>query len=291
MMKKIFVVITSFLVAAMVYAQPDVIYLNDDVIYTDEDQQIFNQYISYISNNTQTLKFYEVLEKTACFFIDKPYVAHTIETEGEEKVVINLREFDCTTYIETVVALTQTVLSKNHSFEKFTKELVKLRYRKGVVDGYSSRLHYFTDWLYDNEKKGALKNITSRLGGPTEEKNINYMSTHRNAYRQLEFNDSNLSEIENIENEISKRGGIAYIPKSKIVDIESKIPHLSIISFTTSIEGLDVTHTAFAYQKDGKLTFIHASSAKNKVVIDANTINEYCKLHKSCTGIIVAKLL
>ncbi len=272
-------------------AQPSVYYTNENLIYTDEDKQIYNQYISYISPITQILELDELLEKTASFFLTKPYVAHTLENEGEESVVVNLREFDCTTYIETVVALTQTVRSEDHSFENFIKKLEAIRYREGKLAGYSSRLHYFSDWLYDNEKSGVLKNFTMLIGGITEEKQLNFMSTHRNAYSQLKFNDNNLSGIIDIEKEINERGGMSYIPKSKIFDINSRIPHMSIIAFATSINGLDVTHTGFAYQKDGKLTFIHASSAKNKVIIDSSTVSEYCNLQKTCTGIIVAKLL
>ena len=268
----------------MVYAQPNVIYI-------DEDLQIFNQYISYISSNTQSQELDELLEKTAYFFLDKPYTPHTLEIENEESVVVNLREFDCTTYIETVVALTQTVRSQDYSFENFIKKLKTLRYRYGIVDGYASRLHYFTDWLYENEKGGVLKNVTVLIGGITEDKQLNFMSTHRTAYSQLKFDDSNLSEIIDVEKEIYERGGITYIPKSKIVDIDYRIPHMSIIAFTTSINGLDVTHTGFAFGKDGELTFIHASSAKNKVIIDSLTLSDYCNLQKSCTGIIVAKLL
>ena len=279
------------MITAMVSAQSNVIYTDEDVIYTDEDQQIFNQYISYISseNNPQALD--DLLEKTALFFLNSPYVAHTLETDGDESAVVNLREFDCTTYIETVVALTQTVRSQVLSFDNFIKKLNTLRYRDGIVDGYSSRLHYFTDWLYNNEKGGVLKNITPLTGGITEEKQLSFMSTHRNSYSQLKLNDKNLSEIINIEKEIKDRGGISYVPKSKIVEIDARIPHMSIIAFTTSISGLDVTHTGFAYQKNGKMTFIHASSAQNKVVIDSSTLSEYCKLQKTCTGIIVAKLL
>ena len=339
-MKNILVIIASLLITAMVAAQPDVIYTDseviqtnsdeiytnaeaihteEDVIYTDEDQQIFNQYISYITSNTQSQnnththpqsiaqpqELDELLEKTAYFFHYKPYVAHTLEAKGEESVnikegsvsikeesvVVNLREFDCTTYIETVVALTQTIRSEEHSFDNFIKNLKTLRYREGVLNGYSSRLHYFTDWLYDNEKSGVLVNITTLIGGIKEDKQLNFMSTHRDAYSQLKLNDSNLSEIIDIEKEINDRGGISYIPKSKIADIDSIIPHMSIIAFTTSINGLDVTHTGFAYQKDGELTFIHASSAKNKVIIDSLSLSEYCNMQKTCTGIIVAKLL
>ncbi|MBF6598288.1 MAG: DUF1460 domain-containing protein [Fermentimonas sp.] len=290
-MKNIFVFISSFFITVMSSAQPSVYYTNENLIYTDEDKQIYNQYISYISPITQILELDELLEKTASFFLTKPYVAHTLENEGEESVVVNLREFDCTTYIETVVALTQTVRSEDHSFENFIKKLEAIRYREGKLAGYSSRLHYFSDWLYDNEKSGVLKNFTMLIGGITEEKQLNFMSTHRNAYSQLKFNDNNLSGIIDIEKEINERGGMSYIPKSKIFDINSRIPHMSIIAFATSINGLDVTHTGFAYQKDGKLTFIHASSAKNKVIIDSSTVSEYCNLQKTCTGIIVAKLL
>lgn len=290
-MKNIFVFISSFFITVMASAQPSVYYTNENLIYTDEDKQIYNQYISYISPITQILELDELLEKTASFFLNKPYVAHTLENEGEESVVVNLREFDCTTYIETVVALTQTVRSEDHSFENFIKKLEAIRYREGKLAGYSSRLHYFSDWLYDNEKSGVLKNFTMLIGGITEEKQLNFMSTHRNAYSQLKFNDNNLSGIIDIEKEINERGGMSYIPKSKIFDINSRIPHMSIIAFATSINGLDVTHTGFAYQKDGKLTFIHASSAKNKVIIDSSTVSEYCNLQKTCTGIIVAKLL
>jgi hypothetical protein len=283
-MKNIFVIITSFLITAMVSAQPR-------VVYTAEDLQIFNKYISYINSEIQQQEIDDLFEKTAIYFLNKPYLAYTLEAEGDEKVVVNLREFDCTTYIETVVALTQTVRSKEQSFDNFINKLKTLRYRDGIVAGYSSRLHYFTDWLYNNEKGGVLKNITPLICGITEDKQLNFMSTHRNAYRQLKFNDSNLSEISDIEKEINYRGGISYIPKAKIVDLDSRIPHMSIIAFTTSINGLDVTHTGFAYQKDGELTLIHASSAKNKVIIDSSTISDYCNLQKTCTGIIVAKLL
>lgn len=280
-----FVILISFLITGVIYAQPS-------AIYTDEDLKIFNHYISDISSETKPLELDELLEKTAYFFLYNPYLDHTLETEGDEKLVVNLREFDCTTYIETVIALTQTVRSQEHTFDNFVRNLMSLRYREGIIDGYSSRLHYFTDWLHHNEKGGVLTNLsTSMIGSITEDKHINFMSSHRNLYKHLISDDSSLNEIVNIEKEINDRGGISFIPKSKIDDNISKIPHMSIIAFTTSINGLDVTHTGFALRKDGELKFIHASSNYNKVIVDSLTVSDYCKLQKSCTGIILAKLL
>ena len=53
----------------------------------------------------------------------------------------------------------------------FIKNLETIRYRNGVLDGYPSRLHYFTDWIRNNEQKGLVRDITSELGG-TEHKKV-----------------------------------------------------------------------------------------------------------------------
>ena len=283
-MKKTILFLATFLITNIVSAQ-------QNVVYVDEDIEIFNQYISYILEKKHKEDLDYILENTAIYFLEKPYVAHRLEIEGNEKLVVNLREFDCTTFVETVIALSQTVSSKVLTFENFINKLETLRYREGVLDGYSSRLHYFTDWIFDNEQVGLLKDITIQLGGITEKKSIDFMSTHRDAYSQLKVNDETLNKIIDVEKVINDRGIISYIPKANIDDITNIVPHMSVLAFSTSIKGLDVTHTGFVFQKGGKLTFIHASSSKNKVIIDSLSISEYCNSQKSCTGIILAKLL
>ena len=66
---------------------------------------------------------------------------------------------------------------------------------------------------------------------------------------------------------------------------------MSVVGFTTSLEGLDVTHVGFAFRNDGELKFIHASSVINEVIIDELTLSDYCISRNSCTGIIIAKVL
>jgi hypothetical protein len=66
---------------------------------------------------------------------------------------------------------------------------------------------------------------------------------------------------------------------------------MAMIGFTTSIKGLDVTHMGFSFKQGGSLTFIHASSAKNKVVIDQKTVSDYCALQNTCSGILVAGIM
>lgn len=269
-------------VSTAVYAQPR-------AIVAPPDLKVFDSFVEYIQQ-WKDEPDNVLLEKTAIFFLDKPYVAHTLEGGEMEFLTVNLREFDCFTFVETVTALVATVKSDTPNIETFTVNLEKIRYRGGVIDGYSSRLHYTIDWLYDNEKIGYYRNISSDIGGITENKVINFMSNHRDAYKQLKTDDAMLDKIILIENEINSRGGFSYLPKQNIRMAGSMIPHMSVVAFTTSIEGLDVTHVGFAYHKNGELTFIHASSLLNKVVVDDKSLSDYCKAQKSCTGIIVAEV-
>lgn len=281
-MKTICITLAIILSAGAVSAQPK-------AFYTPEDVKIFHEYISYIAP-WQTQPTGKLLEKTAAFFLDKPYAAHTLEINDEEVLVANLRLFDCTTYVETVIALTRAVRSGYPAFDTFLNELQRIRYREGKVEGYPSRLHYATDWLYHNETKGILKNISAELGGVRLEKTINFMTSNRESYRQLKSNDTMLTEMAAIEKDISDRGGFNYLPKANIAITAPLIPHMSVIAFTTSINGLDVTHMGFAYQEEERLTFIHASSAQKKVVIDTKTLSDYCASQAVCTGIIIANV-
>lgn len=269
-----------------------------DVIYTLEDKQVFNSFLSYIephvgvactANERGRLEL--LLEKTTLFFLGTPYVAHTLEVTDEEKLVVNLRELDCVTFLETVIALTNTVRSGKHDFDEFIRQLECIRYRDGHRDGYASRLHYTSDWLYNHEKNGLLQNISCELGGTRESKMINFMTSHRDAYRQLKNNDTLLEEMRALEESMRDRGGFCYLPKDKIQATASNIPHMAILAFTTRIEGLDTTHVGFAFWRDDNLTFIHASSSRGEVVVDHNSLSDYCAAHASCVGVIVARML
>jgi hypothetical protein len=281
-MKPIVLTFASFFVTVLSFAQ-------QGTLYTKDDKAIFDKYASYIEPFCDR-PMEKVMEKTAEFFLGTPYVAHTLEMTPGETFVINLREMDCVTFMENVIALSLTAKSGELSFEKFMDELRKMRYRNGNIDDYASRLHYTTDWFYENEKRGLVKNISSCLGGVKETKKISFMSAHRDAYRQLKNDDAMWWKIKTLEDSINKRGGFYYLPKNEIAKAVPQIPHMSIIAFTTSIEGLDTSHVAFAYRQGEKLTFIHASSTESKVVIDEKTLADYCDSQESCTGIMVVKV-
>ncbi|NLZ94219.1 MAG: DUF1460 domain-containing protein [Bacteroidales bacterium] len=252
-------------------------------------EAIFNRYVEHISPYRST-SLENVLEKTALFFIGTPYVESTLDKADEEQLVINLEEFDCVTYVENVLALSLSAKSNEFNFDSFKKQLQDIRYRNGEVVDYASRLHYTSDWIYENEINNRLKNSSLQLLGRRETKEINFMSTHRSAYKQLAHDDAMLHKIEETEKHMNARGGFYYLPKQDIAAKAAEITHMALVGFVTTIDGLDTTHVGFAYQKDGQLTFIHASSGKVEVIVDSKTLSEYCLGQKNCKGIIVAEI-
>ncbi|MGV8964157.1 MAG: N-acetylmuramoyl-L-alanine amidase-like domain-containing protein [Candidatus Saccharimonadaceae bacterium] len=259
--------------------------------FADKGEALFNKYVMQMAPyKTEPLEI--ILEKTAMFFLETPYVAHTLDRdENNEKLIVNLGELDCFTFVENVLALSLATHNDRLSESYFKEKLTDIRYRNGEITDYASRLHYTSDWLFENQQNNLLENISEQLSGEKETKIIDFMSSHRSAYKQLVKDDAMLNKIIEKEQGINERGGFFYLPKQLIAAKSNEIPHMSVIGFVTAIEGLDTTHVGFAFRKNGILTFIHASSAAMKVVIDNESLSDYCLSQKNCKGIIVAKVL
>ena len=258
--------------------------------FSDEckNKQIFDSYIKK-NNHLTNSSLSSQLVQTAMFFVDTPYEAATLEVNEEEQFVINLQTFDCMTFVENCMALSRTVCSKEPDFDTFKKELQSIRYRNGIIKGYTSRLHYTSDWITDNQKKGILEDKTQISGGIILPLNINFMSTHSQSYNHLSKHPEDIKKMQQIEDSINSRT-CYYIPKEKIKACENQIKPGDIIGFVTSIQGLDISHLGIAYRKNGTLTFIHASTTAQKVIINPVSIADYCKNVKSNKGIVVCRM-
>ena len=125
-------------------------------------------------------------------FIDVPYVAHTLETDGEEDLVINCDEVDCTTFVEYVLALSLPSASGNKMSESdFAANLQRIRYREGKIDGYTSRLHYTSDWINNGVRGGFMEDVTAANSPYTQKLSLSYMSSHPELYRHLSNSPEN----------------------------------------------------------------------------------------------------
>tara|TARA_R110002126_G_scaffold227028_8_gene371679 strand:- start:370 stop:1212 length:843 start_codon:yes stop_codon:yes gene_type:complete len=223
-------------------------------------------------------------------FMKTPYVAKTLEIGNTETLVVNLQGLDCTTFVENVLAFSLLLRQKESSFDAFVKNLEVIRYKDGALDGYASRLHYFSEWIANNAEKGLLKDITGDIGGEEITKDINFMSTHRNLYPFL-TDDVNFEKIQASENYLNSQA-ICVLAQEKISQNEHLIQSGDIIALATSINGLDVTHTGIATrEKDGRIHLLHASTGSMEVEVSKKPLAEYLKGIKSNTGIMVARPL
>lgn len=254
------------------------------------DEQIFTATIKRAQQERlDTLPIGEIVVQVGTWFVGTPYVPHTLEPPGPEQLVVNLREFDCVTYVESMLALARVIRSGNSSFDDFTNELRNIRYRQGRLDSYPSRLHYFSDWIYDNDAAGIVRNVTRELGGVVDPEPINFMTQHRESYRQLAdsaFFHALLAQ----EAELSKRPRY-FIPENRIAAAASGIKNGDVIAATTNVAGLDIAHTGLAIWQNGKLHLMHAPLVGDSVMISPETLAERIMRIERQDGIMVARPL
>lgn len=229
-------------------------------------------------------KLNETMLNVAEQFLGKPYVAATLE-KTPEALVINLEEFDCFTLVEHVLALSLAKHNPEAGLDAYREYVQLLRYRDGVIDGYASRMHYFTDWALQAVENGILVNITEEVG-EEQEKTINFMSSNRKLYPALATDDKALAEIMKTE-KILNESPFYYVPKAKFSAVEDRIEEGDIIAFTSVVKGLDVNHEGIAVRKDGKLYLLHASLDEKKVIISKETLQQYLEKIKKHSGIMI----
>jgi hypothetical protein len=257
-------------------------------IFQPEDKVIFEKVVSSLSTRLDA-PIGELVVETGKFFLETPYVAHTLET-GEEQMVINLRELDCTTFAENCLALSRTMQSENHTFEHFVHELQYIRYRNGVMSGYPSRLHYFCDWIYNNQQKNVVRDVSEEIAHTPLSKPINFMSTHPEEYMQLEKDPLLVEILAQQEEQITARN-MYYIPEEKIAEVEDLLQDGDIAGITTVIEGIAIMHVVILVRVDNRIHLLHASSSAGKVVISEGTLEDYLLGSNSANGIMVARPL
>lgn len=231
------------------------------------------------------------VEAIARQFISTPYVASTLESaDGGEILTVNLDEMDCTTFVETVIALAISAGEQRLSWRDFLYNLQRVRYRSGTVDGYVSRLHYVSDWIVDNVHRGNFAEVTNLSDLSTYEvKTIDFMTQNRDLYPALA---DSLSYARMRDVETGYRSHRFPIIKSSRVAKAAKtfLKPGDIVALTTSKRGLDVSHLGIVVFVDQQPHLLHASSSKKQILIDPLPLDRYLQRNR-LAGIRVIRLV
>ncbi len=254
-----------------------------------KDEKVFKELLRSLNKESLKKSFSQLVLEVGKILLDKPYQFRTLESNQAEQPLINLRRFDCVTFVEQVLAWVLLLRSRKRSFKSFQGILQRIRYRNGRLNGYPSRLHYFSDWIYDNQKKGFLRDITSKIGGRPFRKPIHYMTSHPELYPPLK-NPSTFRAIQSIERRIS-RHSFFFIPKKEVKQLEDRMSDGDLIAITTHRKGLDVAHVGLAVRLKNRIHLLHASSKEGKVVLSKKTLYRYLMEHRNYSGIMVARVV
>ena len=232
-----------------------------------------------------TLSTGDLRIKVASLFIGTPYEGGTLEAQENEMLIVNLKEQDCTTFLEYVMAFTTCIEKGQLKVSDFYETLIQYRYRSGKIDGYLSRLHYFSEWIIDNQSKGLIKDITKDIGGLERNKVIDFMSDHIGNYECIRSKEDVVA-LQRIELALNKHE-FFYIPQEELVNKEALIPHGAMVVITTSIKGLDVVHVGFAFREGNKVKLLHASSDFKKVLKAERYLSDYVLSNKNQDGVMI----
>lgn len=227
--------------------------------------------------------------------IGTPYVGQTLEVNKKEQLVVNLRQLDCTTFVETAIALALTHRQGSLRFEDYRRNLTRIRYRDGHLNGYPSRNHYFTQWIASNERQGIVseRKLPAAISR-TQVIDIHYMSRNPHLYPMLRGDSLAQVEIRKYEKEYEGRQ-VRYVPLAQLDKSPSSdlgvIQDGDILAIVTRKDGLDTSHIGFAlWGKDNRLHLLNASQIHKKVVLEPMTLFQYMKKHPSQLGIRVIEV-
>lgn len=270
-----------------------------DGTWTAEDWRIFAETVRRATaERLDTLPLGQGIAVLARSFVGTPYRPGTLEQPGPERLVINLRELDCVTFVENVLALTAFIRrdgaaalgDSTSAMRRYAGYLRQLRYRGGHVDGYASRLHYFTDWLREGEAARRLTLVTATLGGVAVSEPIDFMTTHRDAYPALQDSTQVLA-IRQVEQRLTAGPPRVVLPKDRIAAVADSIHEGDLIAAASTLPGLDVVHTGFAVWEHGQLHLLHAPLKGSSVEISALPLAERIMGISTQSGIMVARPL
>ena len=227
-----------------------------------------------------------------------PYVANTLDaylraggSPAHEPLTTSLTHFDCVTLVESCLGVARLAGGNGKpTWDRFGREIERMRYRGGERRGYGSRLHYFSEWISDGERRGLVRDLAAELGGAEDARPLRFMTEHRASYPAL-ADDKVFREIGAIELGLDGHPR-RVIPTKRIPEMVNRIETGDVLGFATEIPGLDVTHSAFAYRdKEGTLRVLHAPLSGGVVAVTRATLPEYVAAIRRSTGILVGRPL
>ena len=271
--------------------------LPSSTVFKGQDQ--FNRLVAKAkAGNWKNLPIGDRTAAVGQALVGTRYKHFTLEIDNRvESPSVNFQGMDCWTFFEIALGFARMLNEpeSNWTPDHLLHYIELDRYRGGECTGdYLSRLHYLEDWLYDNNRRGLVEDLTRDLGGQSVPHSAREMSAGWRHYRYLAANRSLLGPLARMEANVSSRP-LYQIPKSQVAKIEPKLHSGDIIGIISRDRSgvYSTAHVGLALRtSDGVLHFMHASSPSNygRVIVDAE-LSKYLNRYRSDSGILVGRPL
>jgi len=234
--------------------------------------------------------------RVAALAVGTPYEAHLLDAYlrggdalATEPLTLSLTRFDCNSFVESCVAVARAArVGGQPTWRGFGREVERMRYRNGLRGDYTTRLHYFSEWLADGENRSLLRDVGFALGGVEDKRPLRFMTEHRDSYVALR-DDRVFKAIKEMEHRLDGDPR-RVIPTARIAQVEDRIQNGDVIGFATSTPGLDVTHCAIAVRDSrGVLRVAHPPTSGGNVEVSRVSLPEYVARIPDATGVMVAR--
>jgi hypothetical protein len=207
-----------------------------------------------------------------------------------EKLRVELSRFECVTFIESSLAVARCGFRKEPTASCFEREVVASRYRGGALGDYASRLHYFDDWIDDNEARKRLENMTPALGGEPLTRSYFHISS-----RVLPRSDVSKDALAALTREVAatesrlSRTPHLVLSREKAPAVLDRLEDGDLVAFVRERSGLLIHHAGFIYRAGGKPRLLHASSYHGRVVLTREDVASYLLRRPERRGLVVAR--
>lgn len=211
---------------------------------------------------------------------------------GRETLHVELDRFECVSFIESSLALARCGWKNEPTASCFEREIIASRYRNGRMGDYASRLHYFVDWIYDNEGRGRVTNLTPGLGGEPTRKDFFFITSRAMAHAVVPGEELSrlTSEMSTVEKQLS---GIPHLvlSRERAPQALDQLQDGDLVAFVRERAGMLVHHAGFVVRVSGKPRLLHASSFHHHVVLTPDDITSYLLRRPERRGVILVRPL
>lgn len=229
----------------------------------------------------------ELAVRAALVQIGKPYFDPPPSAEPEI-LRVELGSFQCVSLVESSLSVARCIFVGTPDGPCFLREIEEWRYRNGVLDGGGSRMHYFSEWILDNARRGRLRDITTEVGGKESTYPFFYMSTHAALYPFLSAPEE-LGAIKALEARLSALP-VSIIDRNAVAHAQRKLSTGDVIAVIGNKPGLLVSHTGFILRdSDGVTHLLHASSHNKRVMVTRGDIANYIVRWPERLGLMVTR--